>query len=118
MKLRGSTFIASFIVAIFSSLLIALTVVLFRAIASTVVRHQYLVQYVLNIYILIFFSAFVFFKGSSTAAWLVYRHELSWGYTVQRKDIAVIFALSCVMALVVFGGLYVGIKTAAPILGW
>lgn len=102
MQIRSDTIIASFIVALFSSFLTALAVLLVKILAQSVVRADIIFEYVLNIYILFFFAAFVFYRGSRTAAWLLYKHETSWGYSVTYRQTMPIFAISFLMSCAVF----------------
>lgn len=106
MKLRADTILASFVVALFASFLTALAVLLVKGLAASIFRSKMLIDLILNIYILFFFAGFIFFKGSSTAAWLLYRHDVEWGYKVRLRQIVPIFALSFVMAISVFAAIY------------
>lgn len=106
MKLRADTILASFVVALFASFLTALAVLLVKGLTVSVFRSNLLVDLIFNIYILFFFAGFIFFKGSSTAAWLLYRHDTSWEYKVRWQLILPIFALSFVMAISVYAAIY------------
>ncbi|MBI4090546.1 MAG: hypothetical protein HY422_00815 [Candidatus Komeilibacteria bacterium] len=106
MKFRADTLLASFVVALFASFLTALAVLLVKGLTVSVFRSTLLVDLIFNIYILFFFAGFVFFKGSSTAAWLLYRHDVGWGYKVRLRQILPIFALSFVMAISVYAAIY------------
>jgi len=118
MHLRSDTILASFIVAVFSSFLSAMSVILTRALASYSFPGRSLLDLLLNIYILFFFSAFVFFKGSAVAAWLLYRHDVAWGYTLQYHKVLPIFLLSFGIAAIVFFAVYYYIATDVPVLAY
>lgn len=102
MKIKADTILASFVVALFSSLLTALAVLLVEILSTSLVRAQFIADLVVNIYILFFLSGFVFFKGSSIAAWLLYRHDVEWGYKIKYRQVMPIFIISFSMAVVVY----------------
>lgn len=106
MKLRADTILASFVVALFASFLTALAVLLVKGLTVSVFRSKLVIDLIFNIYILFFFAGFVFFKGSATAAWLLYRHDVEWEYKVRWQQILPIFALSFVMAISVYAAIY------------
>jgi hypothetical protein len=102
MKLRADTIIAAFVVALFASFLTALAVLLVRTLAVSTFKVKFFGDIVANIYILFFLSGFVFFKGSSLAAWLVYRHDVAWGYKLEMRKVMPIFLISFGMATAIF----------------
>src|SRR3989344_4801581 len=106
MKIRADTILASFVVALFASFLTALAVLLVKGLAVSVLRNRVIMDLIFNIYILFFFAGFVFFRGSSTAAWLLYRHDIEWGYKVRFRQVLPIFLLSFVMAMSVYAAIY------------
>ncbi len=116
--MHSDTLMASFVVALFSSFLTALAVLLVRTMAITVLRFQTLADLILNIYILFFFAGFVFFKGSSVAAWLLYRHDVAWGYELNYRKILPIFFTSLIIALVVYFAILFYIKSELPLLSY
>ena len=118
MKFRADTLLASFVVAIFASFLTALAVLLVQALSLSVYHLRFLGDLVLNLYILFFLAGFLFFRGSSIAAWLLYRHDVVWGYHLEFKRVIPIFSLSFVMAIVVFLAIYSYITTEYPTLGY
>ncbi len=106
MKFRADTILAAFVVALFSSFLTALAVLLVRTLAVSTFKIKFIGDLIVNIYILFFLSAFVFFKGSTLAAWLVYRHDVAWGYKLEMNKVWPIFAMSFGMAAVIFLAIY------------
>ena len=118
MHLRSDTILASFVVGVFSSFLTAMSVILIRALASYSFPGSALLDLLMNIYLLFFFSAFVFFKGSTVAAWLLYRHDVAWGYTLPYRKVFPIFFLSLGMAAIVFFAVYYYITTDVPALAY
>ena len=118
MKFRLDTILASFVVAIFSSFLTALGVLLVKTIALSVFKADFIADLINNLFILFFLSGFIFFKGSSVAAWMLYRHDVAWGYKLAYKRVLPIFILSFIMALVVFFAVYYYVTTEVPALAY
>ncbi len=118
MKLRADTIIASFVVALFSSFLTALAVLLVRTLSISTFKIKFLGDLVANIYILFFLSGFVFFKGSSIAAWLVYRHDVAWGYKLEMGKVMPIFILSFTMAVSIYLAIYFYLATEIKFLSY
>ena len=116
-KISYGTIMAAFVVALFSSFLMALGFLLVQSLATTrFLSNNIIGDLIVNIYILFFLAGFVFFKGSSVAAWLLYRHEAVWGYKPEFKQILPIFGIAIVMASVVFFAIYFYIQSEIPLL--
>jgi len=118
MKFRADTILAAFVVAIFSSFLTALGILLVKVLSVSVLNSNYIAELAGNLYILFFLSGFVFFKGSAVAAWLLYRHDVSWGYQLEYKRVIPIFFISFIMAVVVFFAVYYYVTTSFPALAY
>ncbi len=106
MKLRFDTILASFVVALFSSFIVALAALLVKALAISFFDRKLFADLTINLLILFFLGGVVFFKGSSLAAWLLYRHDVAWGYKIEFKQIAPILLISLIMATAVFFAVY------------
>ena len=118
MKSRVDVILISFIVALFSSLLTALAVLLARTLAASILPTDLISDYFINVFLLFVFSGFVFFYGSKLAAWLLYRHDVAWGYKLDLKRVLPIFTASFIMAAVVFFGVYFFITQEVPTLAY
>lgn len=118
MKFRADTILASFVVALFASFLTALAVLLVKTLAVSTFKIKFIGDIIINIYILFFLSGFIFFKGASLAAWLIYRHDVVWGYKVTMGQIMPIFALSFGMATVVYFAIYFFAITQSNLLAY
>jgi len=117
-KFRADTVLASFVVAIFASFLTALAVMLVKALSISVYHLKFLGDLIFNLYILFFLAGFIFFRGSALAAWLLYRHDVTWGYHLEYRRVLPIFALSFIMAVIVFSAIYTYITSQYPILAF
>ena len=106
MEFKSSTIYASFLVAIFASFLTALSVLLVKVAAISRFDIALAGNITINIFILLFLSGFIFFKGSVLAAWLVYRHDVPWGFKLGYRKVWPIFITSFVMSAVVFSAIY------------
>jgi hypothetical protein len=103
---RADTVLAAFVVALLASFLVALAALLVKTLSIGVFDRELYANLTINILILFFFGGFALFKGSSLAAWLIYRHDVSWGYKLQSKRIYPIFFSSLVISGIVFSAVY------------
>lgn len=106
MNVRADTLLVSFIVALLSSFLIALAVLLLKTLSISAFNARLFADITINLLILIFFSIFIFIRGSMIAAWLLYRHDVPWGYKLEFKKVVPILGLSFLMAISLFFAVY------------
>lgn len=106
MKFRQEIIFGSFIVALLSSFIVVLAGVLLRAVSLSRLHSSLLGEVTFEMLILLFFAAFVFFKGSAVAAWFIFRHDVPWGYRVHFKMVLPLFVTSFLMAAPIFFAVY------------
>jgi len=107
-RFRSDSILAAFVVAIATSFLTALAMLLLKAVQIPALRldMRLFADVTISLLILFFLSIFVLIKGSTFAAWLLYRREIGWGEKTLKRNIIPIFIISLIMSFAIFSAVY------------
>ena len=108
-RFRADAVLAAFVVALATAFLVALAMLLLKTISIPLLQldKRLFADLTINLLILFAFALFVLLKGSALATWLLYRHDITWGYKIEKKRVVPIFILAVVMAGAIYSSIYV-----------